>query len=148
MCVNRLGPATRRYRRFRSFNFIVITPTIFLGGCGCFAGHTAPVYWPAASVHFAEDFRHAGNSVGELPADPIAVRRDRVLPSHLLKVATPPNCKFESVKKPPAESGVIGSKADQELLDVARLRLERDCLRNAEKKVRRQLEQLQDAVAE
>lgn len=52
--------------------------------------------------------------------------------------AQPPDCKVKSIAKPPP--GQAGAAADPNLLEVARLELERDCYKRAEEAARRRLE--------
>ena len=51
-----------------------------------------------------------------------------------------PDCRVKGAKKPSQASGAPDAFADPNLLEVARLELERDCYKAAEKEVRRDLE--------
>lgn len=64
----------------------------------------------------------------------------------LLKRAKAPSCDVEDASKA-ARSSTPAAAADPNLVEIARLQLERDCFRTAELNVRRRLDKLQSSVA-
>lgn len=64
----------------------------------------------------------------------------------LLARPSAPKCAVKGVAKPPAGSNAPGADADPNLLEVARLEIERDCYKEAERTVRRRLEALLRSV--
>ena len=63
----------------------------------------------------------------------------------LLVRPLPPNCKVKGVK-PPVDSDAPGANADPKLLELARLEIERDCYKRAERISRRRLKKLQRSI--
>lgn len=54
-----------------------------------------------------------------------------------------PDCTVEGVAKPATSSGEPGAYADPNLLEVARLEIERDCYKKAEQNLRDEMEKYQ-----
>ena len=146
MSVRRAGEAFRRCQRSRYAAIITVIPASFLVGCSCLIGDTSAAYRPRSSFQLVEtpSLRRSATVVLE---GTNADSKHYSPPSHLLKNIDSPNCEIEGVKKPPTDSGAAGANADQELLDAARLEIERDCFKDAERKVRQQLEELQNSVS-
>ena len=68
--------------------------------------------------------------------------------SEYVRKAEPPVCKIEGATKPPPGSGWPGAYADPNLLKIARLQLERECYKVAERAVRKRLERLQSSFVD
>jgi hypothetical protein len=64
----------------------------------------------------------------------------------LLERVHEPECKVKGATRPVPGTGETGDSADPNLIEIARLQLERDCYRNAEISVRGKLKRLQDAM--
>lgn len=75
---------------------------------------------------------------------PNAVRLTHVSPA-LLRRAKPPNCQTNSTAGLP-ETDTPAATADRNLVEIARLQVERDCLKEAELSVRRRLNKLQNSI--
>lgn len=58
---------------------------------------------------------------------------------------SPPDCSVKGAKTPSEASGAPEAYADRNLLEIARLELERDCFKAAEKNARRSLKGLQQS---
>ena len=100
---------------------VVCSIAVPLAGCADCLDEDAPAQWGAVIVRRAE----AAVSDTKLLAPPSA-----------------PKCAIKGVAKPPAGSNAPGADADPNLLEVARLEIERDCYKEAERAVRRRLETL------
>jgi predicted negative regulator of RcsB-dependent stress response len=57
-----------------------------------------------------------------------------------------PNCNIKGAERPAASSGNPAAYADPNLLEVARLELERDCYKDAEQSLRERLKRLEDST--
>ena len=73
--------------------------------------------------------------------DANATTRDEVA----LASPSPPDCSVKGAKTPSEASGAPEAYADRNLLEIARLELERDCYKAAEKEARRRLKGLQQS---
>lgn len=60
-----------------------------------------------------------------------------------INIPPPPDCTVAGVEKPSPASGAPGAHADANLLEIARLEIERDCYKKVEHRVRGELERLQ-----
>ncbi|MGI9403520.1 MAG: hypothetical protein ACR2OF_03295 [Hyphomicrobium sp.] len=63
-----------------------------------------------------------------------------------ISLPAPPDCTVEGIKKPAPSSGEPGAYADPNLLEVARLEIERDCYKKAEQNLRDEVEKFQPAI--
>jgi hypothetical protein len=68
-------------------------------------------------------------------------------PPTLPRISLPdaPDCTVEGVAKPAPSSGEPGAYADPNLLEVARLEIERDCYKKAEQDLREEVEKFQQS---
>ena len=57
-----------------------------------------------------------------------------------------PDCTVEGVAKPALSSGEPGAYADPNLLEIARLEIERDCYKKAEQDLRDEIERYQQLI--
>ena len=118
-----------------------------LAGCGCIVSESSAAYYTANAERLAESAYNDHTWQTDVQVAKVDEHKFREVPNHLLKSPPPPNCEFQDLKKPTNELAAPASKADQELIDYARLELERDCLEKAEQRVRRHLDELQNAIA-
>jgi len=68
--------------------------------------------------------------------------------SELRAPPSPPDCTVAGAAKPSPASGAPGAYADPNLLEVARLEIERDCYKEAEEAARRRLKTIQGSTKE
>lgn len=107
-------------------------PAIMLGGCTYCAGMDATESWRPQIIQSAK----------AATPPPIATP-----PPTLPRISLPdaPDCTVEGVAKPAPSSGEPGAYADPNLLEVARLEIERDCYKKAEQDLREEVEKFQQS---
>jgi hypothetical protein len=118
-------------------------------GCACPIGVDSGVYLPASDSNAAVrpppsalvNYDVTPGPYVDLSAPDEALLQPASVDAEFLKKAEPPACEIAGVTEP--ASGEPGANADQNLVTIARLQIERDCYMNAERAVRRRLERLQ-----
>ncbi len=125
--------------------FIAAVSFVSLSGCACLVGNSSAATYQGGGRHFADPSIRQKKVVRHTTKK-IVAPRPIVVPRRLLKKLHAPNCKVAGIQKPPGGSDAAGSEADPNLLKLAKLQLERDCYRQAEKLARKRLRQIQKSV--
>ena len=112
---------------------------IIVGGCSHCERRDASESWRPAIIQSA----HAATPPPEATPPPAATPMP-TLPRISLPAA--PDCTVEGVAKPAPASGEPGAYADPNLLEVARLEIERDCYKKAEQDLRDEVEKYQQSI--
>jgi hypothetical protein len=105
---------------------------IMLGGCTYCAGMDATKSWRPQIIQSAK-----AATPPPIATPPPALPR--------ISLPDPPDCTVEGVAKPVPSSGEPGAYADPNLLEVARLEIERDCYKKAEQHLREEVEKFQQS---
>lgn len=128
---------------------IVITAVGSLAGCACLVSKTGEdpqsIDDPSLAMKPAVDGSLKDQGTPQEPATKEATFRPADVNPALLKKPNPPSCEIKGAAKP-ADSEVAGATADPNLVEIARLQLERDCFKDAERNVRQRLDRLQKEV--
>lgn len=124
---------------------VTIVAGILLTGCARYVEEP-----PAAPM--AEQFstkKHVAKSTNSCrckgPPIPARVTRPTVDTSLLARVKVP-ICAVKGIDRPNGASDEPGASSDPNLVEIARLQLERDCYKEQEAAVRAQLDRLQNAI--
>lgn len=106
---------------------------IMVGGCSHCERHDASELWHPVIIQSAQ-----------AATPPPAATPMPTLPRLSLPAA--PDCTVEGVAKPALASGEPGAYADPNLLEVARLEIERDCYKKAEQDLRDEVEKYEQSI--
>jgi hypothetical protein len=123
------------------------TAVLLLAGCACLVDDNVALMQTARS---AADGRASGTpraGTQHKASQSSAGSSSRKLDTALLQKSPAPNCDVEGASAPTDESGEAAETADPNLVEIARLQLERDCYKNAEASVRRKLDRLQTRLS-
>jgi hypothetical protein len=120
--------------------------TALLTGCACLPeqnaqyepglnqAQKAPSQGPLKKIKYVERPKKTAPSVKQLDAQ-------------LVKKPAPPDCRVQDGVTPSEAEGAPAADVDPNLVEIARVQLERDCYKDAEQEVRRRLISLQREVA-
>lgn len=140
-------------RPFKFGVFITIVPTIILAGCACLVGYTAAGYKQTTDPAVAK--AHSGTKLKKIARKTKPTRKKttksasrvpKVSPGLLTKPGVP-DCSVDGIRTPAANPDSPSAAADPNLLEIARLQLERDCFQKAEETMRAKLRRLQKSLA-
>ena len=110
-----------------------------LGGCSYCEKFDASESWRPVIVQSAQAATPPPEAA-PTPAAPPTPALPRI------SLPDPPDCTVEGVEKPAPSSGEPGAYADPNLLEVARLEIERDCYKKAEHDLREEVEKFQQSI--